>query len=95
MRETAHKIATAEGKLSGGVPVRQCVGCRGRMEKRRLLRFVPTAQGGWMADSAARLPGRGAYLCSPQCIERLRKNKRYKTLSEALVATGAWPRRDD
>ena len=36
------------------------------------------ADGRWSADPVARSDGRGAYLCSPQCVERVKKNKKYK-----------------
>ncbi|MBV8081464.1 MAG: YlxR family protein [Candidatus Eremiobacteraeota bacterium] len=72
-------------------PVRQCVGCRTRAPKRTLLRFVAVAQGGWEPDPRARRDGRGVYLCSPQCVERVKKNKRYKSLATAAVPSAAWP----
>lgn len=72
------------------VPMRQCVGCRTRREKRSLLRFV-SGQGQWEADPRARRVGRGVYLCSPQCMERVKKNKRYKSLATAAVPSAAWP----
>jgi predicted RNA-binding protein YlxR (DUF448 family) len=62
------------------VPIRQCVGCRRRLEKGKLTRYVRTADGAWHADPRALAPGRGAYLCSPECMQRLKKNKRYKGL---------------
>ena len=73
------------------VPVRQCVGCRTRAEKPHLLRFVRDGSGGWSADPAARRDGRGAYLCSALCAERVKKNKRYKGLAAVPVAPDAWP----
>jgi predicted RNA-binding protein YlxR (DUF448 family) len=68
------------------IPIRQCVGCRTRSEKKSLVRFVRHPEGGWQADPAARLVGRGAYLCSPECKETLKKNKRYRGLVEV-----SWP----
>ncbi len=73
------------------VPIRQCVGCRTRREKRHLLRFVRVADGRWSADPEARSDGRGAYLCSPQCVERVKKNKKYKGLATADIPPTAWP----
>jgi predicted RNA-binding protein YlxR (DUF448 family) len=72
------------------VPIRQCVGCRTRREKRALLRFV-TEQGKWEADPRASRDGRGVYLCSARCMELVKKNKRYKSLATAAVPSNAWP----
>jgi predicted RNA-binding protein YlxR (DUF448 family) len=36
-----------------------------------------------------RAPGRGAYLCSPRCAERVRKNKRFAGLASAAEGV-AW-----
>lgn len=67
------------------VPIRQCVVCKRRMEKGKLQRFVRTVAQDWVADPAGRLFGRGAYLCSAECAERVKRNKRYKTLSGATA----------
>ncbi|MFN2459316.1 MAG: YlxR family protein [Candidatus Velthaea sp.] len=67
------------------VPERTCVGCRVRFPQPALRRFVRGA-GGWLADRDRRSDGRGAYLCSRNCAERVAKNKRYPGLSrEALL----------
>jgi predicted RNA-binding protein YlxR (DUF448 family) len=77
--------------------VRQCVVCKQRSEKHKLARFVtrpsspasqesqPPGPSQWVADASGTLPGRGAYICSAQCAERVKKNKRYRALS--VVAT--------
>jgi predicted RNA-binding protein YlxR (DUF448 family) len=74
------------GPKASHVPVRQCVGCRGRFPKSTLVRFVRRPEGGWRLDPLARMPGRGAYLCSASCTEKLKKNKRYKGMADA-----GWP----
>jgi len=67
------------------VPVRTCVGCRRRQAQAGLRRFVRRVDG-WQADAGRRSEGRGVYLCSSACAERVAKNKRYPGLSrEALV----------
>jgi predicted RNA-binding protein YlxR (DUF448 family) len=71
------------------------VGCRDRGPKRGLLRFVRIGDGQWLADPAARRDGRGAYLCSPQCVERVKKNKKYKGLAAAAETATGWPTRDE
>jgi predicted RNA-binding protein YlxR (DUF448 family) len=55
-----------------------------------LTRFVRTATG-WHADPPAtrrKQAGRGAYLCSAECAERARKNKRYPGLGAAAAEYG-------
>jgi predicted RNA-binding protein YlxR (DUF448 family) len=64
------------------VPVRQCVVCKARAEKRGLMRFVQGSDG-WIVDPTGRKEGRGAYLCSPECARAVTKNKRYRALSGA------------
>ena len=51
------------------MPIRTCIGCRGKFPKKDLLRFVQTAAGNLQADPTDKLPGRGAYVCQSQaCI---------------------------
>lgn len=51
-------------------PVRTCIGCRSRSAKPGMLRLVPV-DGRIAADPAARLPGRGAYVCGrASCLDR-------------------------
>jgi len=67
-------------------PQRTCVGCRTVRSQRALRRFTRRA-GRWVADAASsRADGRGVYLCSRECAERVAKNKRYPGFSgEALL----------
>jgi len=67
------------------IPQRTCVGCRTVFPQPVLRRFT-RQNGGWAADTSKRRDGRGAYLCSRACAQRVAKNKRYPGLSiEALV----------
>ncbi|HTL41314.1 MAG TPA: YlxR family protein [Pseudolysinimonas sp.] len=58
-------------------PVRTCLGCRQRAPRSSLLRVV-ARNGQVVADAAARLPGRGAWV-HPQsgCIENAVKRKAF------------------
>ena len=51
------------------VPERRCIACGVRGEKRTLHRFALDGDT-VVADPSQRLPGRGAYVCSPACLER-------------------------
>jgi predicted RNA-binding protein YlxR (DUF448 family) len=89
-RRMIQRVHTSETMVPPAhVPFRQCVGCRARFPKQSLVRFVRLELGGWQADPAARLPGRGAYLCSRTCRDKVRKNKRFAGLAE--VPTSALP----
>jgi predicted RNA-binding protein YlxR (DUF448 family) len=65
------------------------VGCRQQFAQSQLARFVRTPDG-WRPDSRGgrKQAGRGAYLCSPQCVQRAVKNKRYPGLGTAAVEYG-------
>jgi predicted RNA-binding protein YlxR (DUF448 family) len=47
-----------------------------------MQRFVRAPEG-WLADGERRREGRGAYLCSVSCAERVEKNKRFSGLGKA------------
>ncbi|HTJ27329.1 MAG TPA: YlxR family protein [Candidatus Limnocylindria bacterium] len=66
-------------------PERTCVGCRKVFPQTTLRRFT-RHDGRWTVDRGKRAEGRGAYLCSRACAERVAKNKRYPGFSvEALL----------
>ncbi|MDE2861266.1 MAG: YlxR family protein [Chloroflexota bacterium] len=47
----------------GHVPLRTCVVCSAKTDKRALIRIVRTPSGSVEVDATGRLAGRGAYLC--------------------------------
>ena len=56
------------------LPMRQCVACRKRCEKDRLLRIVRSVRGRIFLDPDQHREGRGAYLCRDiSCLETARK----------------------
>ena len=58
------------------MPTRTCVACRRKREKGELLRWV-LEDGRARPDPAARLPGRGAYVCRDEkCLETLSRRGR-------------------
>ena len=51
-------------------PLRTCVQCGGKAEKRSLLRIAGRPGGGWTPDPEGTRPGRGIYLCrKAECVE--------------------------
>ncbi len=49
------------------IRVRTCVGCGAQSDKVRLSRIVRTSEG-VKFDATGRVPGRGAYVCSQECL---------------------------
>ena len=58
------------------IPMRQCMGCRERKEKRELIRVVRSPEGTVSLDFRGKLPGRGAYICpNENCLKKALKSK--------------------
>jgi len=64
------------------IPLRMCVGCRTRDDKRNLIRVVRTPEYEVIVDSTGKKPGRGAYICPK--IECLHKAVKSRSLERAL-----------
>lgn len=58
------------------IPLRMCVGCRQRKNKKELIRIVRTPEAMVVLDLTGKKSGRGAYIC-PQvdCLHLAIKNK--------------------
>lgn len=57
-------------------PIRQCVACRAKKEKRDLARVVRTPDGTIAVDTRGKMAGRGAYLCKEiACLEKAVKSR--------------------
>ena len=58
------------------IPMRQCMGCRERKEKRELIRVVRGPEGTVSLDFSGKAPGRGAYLCpNAECLKKAIRSK--------------------
>ena len=58
------------------IPMRQCMGCRERREKRQMIRVVRGTDGNVSLDFSGKLNGRGAYICpNLECLKKARKSK--------------------
>lgn len=54
------------------VPLRICVSCREKKEKRELLRIIRTPEGITEIDRSGKKSGRGAYVCSKKsCLQKV------------------------
>lgn len=57
------------------IPLRKCVSCNERKEKKELVRIVALG-GEAIIDKTSRMNGRGAYLCKDEkCISNAKKRK--------------------
>ena len=66
------------------IPMRQCMGCRERKEKRELIRVVRGTDGTVSRYFSGKKHGRGAYICPKE--ECLAKAIRSKALERSLEA---------
>ncbi len=59
------------------IPLRKCVGCDQRKEKKELIRVVRSPEGDVDLDTTGKKSGRGAYICPHRdCLEKAFKNRR-------------------
>lgn len=50
--------------------LRTCIGCGRQSDKMKLARIVRTSDGRIEFDASGRVAGRGAYVCSLECLEK-------------------------
>lgn len=59
------------------IPLRKCVVCGERKEKKGLIRVVNNKEEGILIDPTGKKNGRGAYICRENtCIESAQKSKK-------------------
>lgn len=64
------------GKGKGHNPIRTCVSCGAKRNKKELIRLVLDAQGVVIRDDSGKSEGRGAYVCmNKSCWESLRRGR--------------------
>ncbi len=70
------KILTRMNNNKGHVPIRTCVACRSKKDKKELIRFVLDKDNWVIMDEFQKEKGRGIYLCNDvSCREKILKNK--------------------
>lgn len=71
--------------------IRTCINCGRKDQKTQFARIVRTSDGSVFLDETGRMAGRGAYVCSVQCLEDACKKKRLahslKTAIDEKTAT--------
>ncbi len=73
------------------VPIRTCVVCGSRKDKRQLLRIVASPDGVTSLDRTGRMNGRGAYLClGEDCKGRDLNRARVERALRASISPESW-----
>ena len=68
-------------------PVRTCMGCNEKREKKQLIRIVKNKINEISLDKTGKLEGRGAYICDDiQCLERIIKSKRLEKIFDMKIS---------
>ena len=76
----------------GRVPIRTCVVCGKRNDKRQLLRIVASRDGITALDRTGRMNGRGTYLCmdDEKCRERDLNRGRVERALRTSISPETW-----
>ncbi|HIS41108.1 MAG TPA: YlxR family protein [Candidatus Aphodovivens avistercoris] len=69
-------MARDGGKEGAAKRQRTCVACGKQAGKAQLHRIARTPEGAVAYDAGGRMPGRGAYVCSPACLAAACKAKK-------------------
>ncbi|RLB43663.1 MAG: DUF448 domain-containing protein [Deltaproteobacteria bacterium] len=73
-------------KGKGHIPIRTCIACGAKKEKKDLIRLVVDADGWVVIDTSGHASGRGAYVCkNKDCWTAVHK---HKILSRAFRGRG-------
>lgn len=71
-------------KAARGKGRRSCLACGKVASKSQLARIVRTPDGQVRVDPTGRAPGRGAYVCSAECLSAVRKGRLERALKAKL-----------
>ena len=67
-------------------PLRTCMGCNAKKEKKDLIRIVKNKNGQIDVDRTGKMQGRGAYICDNiNCLEKAIKTKRIEKIFEMKI----------
>ena len=74
------------GKGKGHIPLRSCISCGEKRDKKELIRLALDQNHQLVRDDLGTKEGRGAYICkSDSCLKKLSKHKR---LNRVFRGTG-------
>ena len=69
-------------------PVRTCMGCNEKREKKQLIRIVKNKMNEISLDRTGKLEGRGAYICDNiQCLEKVIKSKKLEKIFDITISS--------
>ena len=68
---------------------RTCISCGAKTSKSSLYRIVRTKDNGVSFDVTGRAAGRGAYVCSPTCLEQAQPARLERALKTKVSAEDA------
>ena len=68
-------------------PVRTCMGCNEKKEKKQLIRIVKNKMNEISLDRTGKQEGRGAYICDNiECLEKIIKSKRLEKIFDIKIS---------
>ena len=68
-------------------PVRTCMGCNEKKEKKQLIRIVKNKMNEISVDRTGKIEGRGAYICDNiVCLEKIIKTKRLEKIFDMKIS---------
>ena len=79
-----------EGQAGAPKRQRSCIGCAIKDSKQTLYRIVRTPQGAVAFDATGRNAGRGAYVCSVDCLEKAYKQGKLSRAPKCSVEAAAY-----
>lgn len=67
--------------------VRTCIGCSKKASKLDMFRIVANSDGTLSVDASGKVPGRGTYVCSKECLDTaIAKRKLAHALKRPIAA---------
>ena len=70
------------------IPLRMCVVCREMKPKKELIRVVLNEKGEIVLYETGKANGRGAYVCSGECVDALEKRKSFERALSGKLQDG-------
>lgn len=68
------------------MPLRRCISCGKKKNKKSLIRIVKNKEKGVMVDLTGRINGRGAYICNDlNCFNSIKENKKLSKILECKI----------
>lgn len=69
------------------IPLRTCMGCNEKKNKKELVRIVKDKEGNICVDKTGKKEGRGAYICNNiHCLEKVTKTRRLEKVLDIKIS---------